>query len=153
MQLLVPTKIQSQLVQALTAAQSKEIGGIMMGEHLGPDLFRLEEITVQTHSGTLATFVRAVLGVMKPLRRFFDRTDRNYERFNYLGEWHSHPSFVPTPSPQDHRTMTEMVHDERLGANFLALFIVKLGPDGRLESSVTVYRAELPPMSGLVILQ
>lgn len=123
-----------------------------MAEHTGPDTFRLEDITIQTHSGTLATFVRAVLGLLVPLRRFFELTGRDYERFNYLGEWHSHPSFAPTPSRRDHDTMIEMVQDPDLGAQFLALFIVKLTHERRLECSVTVYQPGMSPQSGSVVM-
>jgi len=153
MQLLVPLRIQQQLTEALGSAGTREIGGIMMGEHVGPNVFRIEEITVQSHSGTFATFVRAVFGVLMPLKRFFERTGRNYERFNYLGEWHSHPSFAPVPSPRDHQTMSSMVNSAELGAHFLALLIVKLGKSRYLESSVTVYQPGRPPSVGKVCLE
>src|ERR1051325_4751366 len=86
MQLLIPAEIASRLVDALTKAGQREIGGILMGEHVGTDTFRLREITVQRKRGTFATFVRIVSDILSPLRAFFDATKYEYTRFNYLGD-------------------------------------------------------------------
>src|SRR2546426_158241 len=105
MQLLVPPEITSRLVNALTEAGKREIGGILMGEHIGAETFRVKELTIQRKKGTFATFVRIVAEILAPLRAFFDATKHDYTRFNYLGEWHSHHSFLLEPSGQDHITM------------------------------------------------
>ena len=76
-----------------------------MGEHVGPDVFRVQDITIEVSGGTFAAFMRLVADVLGPLRAFFDRTQHNYTKFNYLGEWHSHHSFALSPSGRDHRTM------------------------------------------------
>jgi Prokaryotic homologs of the JAB domain len=55
----------------------------------------------------------------------------NFKRFNYLGEWHSHPSFLPEPSATDHKSMREMIEDPKLGANFVVLMVVKLNGAGQ----------------------
>lgn len=117
------------MVDVLKQAGSRETGGILMGEHVGEDTFRVAEITVQRQPGTIATFVRALADVAQALTRFFRRTNYEYTRFNYLGEWHSHPSFALEPSASDCLSMLEIVEDPDVGANFAVLMIVRLDGD------------------------
>jgi hypothetical protein len=110
----------------------------MMGEHAGPNLFVVREMTVH-RLGTFASFVRTVGDAIGKLRAFFQQTGNDYTRFNYLGEWHSHPSFEPYPSRTDDQSMLQIVQDEAVGANFAVLLIVKLGAKGELISTAHTY--------------
>jgi [CysO sulfur-carrier protein]-S-L-cysteine hydrolase len=74
------------------------------------------------------------------LADFFARTGHDYLRYNYLGEWHSHPRFQPIPSPEDRATMLELVKNPLVGANFAVLIIVRLRRWSRLELSATLFR-------------
>ena len=87
-------------------------------------------------------FTRLVDDIVKPLKRFFWRTGYNYRKFNYLGEWHSHPSFRPTPSRQDTQSMLEIVTDSDTGANFAILLIVRLKDVQEIEATATVFFPE-----------
>jgi len=122
-----------------------------MAEHSGMDEFTVREITVHRR-GTFASFFRRIEDALTILHRFFDRTKRDYQRFNYAGEWHSHPSFDPVPSPQDHESMRQIVSDKSVGANFAVLMVVKLDRNGVLGGTAHTY---LPSgevgMSNLVI--
>jgi hypothetical protein len=151
MQLLIPPEISQQLVEAMRQAGKREIGGILMGEHIGPDTFRVKEITIQRKGGTFAAFTRMVQGILSPLLAFFDTTKHDYTRFNYLGEWHSHHSFALVPSRPDHITMNNLVMDPQLGARFILLLLVKTGHHGQLEGSITVYQPNKPPFAGIII--
>jgi [CysO sulfur-carrier protein]-S-L-cysteine hydrolase len=151
MKLLVPPEITTQLVEALTQAGKREIGGILMGEHVGLDTFRVKELTIQRKGGTFAAFIRVVGEILAPLRKFFDSTRHDYKRFNYLGEWHSHHSFDLSPSDQDSATMLDIVMDQKLGAHFVVLFLVKLIQEDQIEGSVTVYQPNKSPFLGSVI--
>ncbi len=151
MQLLVPPEIASRLVNALSQAGQREIGGILMGEHVGAETFRVSDLTIQRKKGTFAAFVRIVVEILAPLREFFDTTKHDYTRFNYLGEWHSHHSFALEPSGKDHMTMYEMAMDPQLGSHFVVLLLVKLNDRAELEGSVIVYQANRKPFTGRVI--
>ena len=70
------------------------------------------------------------------LASFFARSGNDYARFNYLGEWHSHPSFDLAPSRTDIAAMSRLV--EEPGMTFAVLMIVRL----RMLRFLTV-RAEL----------
>lgn len=137
MQIRVPDAVARQLVDALTQAGVREVGGVMMGEHVGEDLFSVAEITVQ-RAGTVATFVRAIWDAVTSLKQFFAKKDHQYTRFNYLGEWHSHPSFQLHPSDRDSATMWGIVEDPEVGANFAVLLIVRMR-DCELDGRAFVY--------------
>ena len=139
MQLLIPQKVVKQLKRELKRAGSKEIGGLLLGEYVEEGYFRIVEITVQHSGGTNAEFLRQPGRHQTELDAFFARTGNDYSRFNYLGEWHSHPSFEAIPSARDICTMQSIVEDPSVGVNFLVLLIVKLSR-WDIEVSATAFR-------------
>ncbi|NQT56411.1 MAG: Mov34/MPN/PAD-1 family protein [Desulfobacteraceae bacterium] len=144
MKILLPQKIADQLQAELKKAHTREIGGVLMGEHVDEGMFRIVEITCQRKGGSIFNFIREVGVHVRALMRFFRRTDHYYKRFNYLGEWHSHPSFSVEPSTKDFQSMFEIVSDNTVKANFLVLVIVKLSGENYLEISATGF---LPNMT------
>src|SRR5438552_2278187 len=117
MRLLIPTIIINRLKYEL-CGRLREIGSVLVGEHVSGDVFRVADISVQRQGGALAHFVRDPVHHKEFLSEFFSRTGHDYLRFNYIGEWHSHPSFQPLPSQSDLETMYEIVNDPEVGANF-----------------------------------
>jgi integrative and conjugative element protein (TIGR02256 family) len=104
---------------------SREIGGILMGEQVGPDHFRVVDFSVDNTTGTRAHFVRSPEHHAAELKKFFQRTGSDFRRFNYLGEWHSHPSYAVRPSHEDIASMQSLVDGER-DIDFSVLLIVRL---------------------------
>ncbi|MCY3722026.1 MAG: Mov34/MPN/PAD-1 family protein [Candidatus Poribacteria bacterium] len=139
MKIHLPTDIQKRLIRALEKAGPHEIGGVLMGEHIDESEFRIVDLTIQGQSGSVAFFIRLVTDTVKPLKRFFKRTRYNYRKFNYLGEWHSHPSFSPVPSQKDIQSMQEIVNDPDTNANFVILLIVKIKKAQEIEATATVF--------------
>ena len=139
MKIHLPTDIQKRLIPALEKAGSYEIGGVLMGEHINKAEFRIVDLTIQEQFGSIAFFIRLVADIVKPLKGFFKRTGYNYRKFNYLGEWHSHPSFSPVPSQKDIQSMQEIVTDSDTGANFVTLLIVKIKKAQEIEATATVF--------------
>ena len=136
--LILPPDQHELVLAALRWAGRRAVGGILMGEHAGPNLFVVREMTVHRR-GAFASFVRRIEDAVGKLRAFFQNTGHDYTRFNYLGEWHSHPSFSPYPSKTDDFSMLQIVQDENVGANFAVLMIIKLGLDGELIATVHTY--------------
>jgi integrative and conjugative element protein (TIGR02256 family) len=145
MRLVVPTTILKRLQRELRRGGAREIGGLLMGEHVGEDVFRLVDFSVQHAGGTHASFERDPARHRAQLDEFFGRTGRDYSRFNYLGEWHSHPRFEPLPSAADIATMQSMVEDPAVGANFLVLLIARRTGRRRTELSATAFRPGMEP--------
>lgn len=139
MQIHLPESSAQKLIKALKQAGSKEIGGILMGEYLSPQVYRIADLTIQAQPGTLASFLRLPRSVLRPLQTFFQKTGNQFTRFNYLGEWHSHPLYSIEPSSVDCNSMWEIVSDPNVGANFAVLLVVKLNASGQLEGGVTIF--------------
>jgi proteasome lid subunit RPN8/RPN11 len=144
MKLLLPHRIIKRLRRKLRG-RIREIGGIMVGEHVGRDEFRVADISFQKRGGTIAHFVRDPAHHKAFLADFFAKSGNDYKRFNYFGEWHSHPAFEPLPSGEDFRTMYELVEDPEVGVNFAVLIIVRLRGWSTVELSATLFRPGYMP--------
>ena len=114
------------LTAALARADLRETGGQLFGEQLAPSNFLVTELTVQARPGTFARFIVDLVQAAREAVRFFDRTEHRYARFNYIGEWHSHPSFDLHPSQTDAETMRQLVRDPDFRGKFAVLMIVRL---------------------------
>ncbi len=114
------------LREALERAGTREIGGQLFGEQLARSDFRVTDVSVQTKRGSFARFVVDLLQAARDALHFFDRTQHRYTRFNYIGEWHSHPSFDVRPSGTDVATMRRLVQDPDFRGTFAVLVIVRL---------------------------
>lgn len=146
MKILLAAQVTKRLRRELRRAGSREIGGLLMGEDLGGGLFRIVEVSVQRSGGTHACFIRNPKDHQVYLEAFFARTGQDYTRFNYLGEWHSHPSFDAVPSGTDVETMQSIVSDPDVGANFLVLLIARrMGKE--IEATATVFMPQTMPFS------
>lgn len=99
---------------------------MLFAEQLAPAHFRLMDFSTDLYSGTHTNFRRDPRLHQKALDEFFDRTGRDFGRFNYLGEWHSHPSFAVNPSVEDVQTMVDLVENPRSAITFALLLIVRL---------------------------
>lgn len=121
----LPNDQRARFCKRLRRAGTREIGGILMGEQVAPDHFRIVDFSVDETTGTAAHFVRSPDHHAEALESFFRRTGSNFRRFNYLGEWHSHPSFPVRPSQEDIMSMQGLVDGER-DIDFSALVVVRL---------------------------
>jgi hypothetical protein len=126
MRLKIPNDQVTALHKALSSAGAKEIGGQIFGEQLAPSDFLASELTFQKRHGTFSRFIVDLIQTARDALQFFDRTKHRYTRFNYIGEWHSHPSFNVYPSVTDVETMRELVRDSDFKGNFAVLIITKL---------------------------
>lgn len=139
MRIKLTTPVARRLSRELRKAGRREIGGLLMGEHVEPNVFKIVDISVQRSGGSRACFIRQPQEHREDLDRFFKRTGSDYRRFNYLGEWHSHPSFHATPSAMDLDTMQTIVEDPTVGVNFLVLLIARIGGGDEIQLSVTAF--------------
>lgn len=108
----------------LVAAGRCEIGGILMGQQLSRGHFRIVDFSVDPERGGSGHFIRHPEYHREVLEAFFERTSSEFLRFNYLGEWHSHPSFPVFPSEKDVDAMKCLVEEEH-GIDFAVLLIAR----------------------------
>jgi proteasome lid subunit RPN8/RPN11 len=136
----VPYTIARGLKRYLRSAGSNEIGGILLAEQIRPDFFRIVQFTVDETKGTRSTFTRAEHQHSEALDQFHKEKGYEFHKYNYLGEWHSHPSFSVRPSARDRITMQSIVK----GSNDIPFAIFRLDYWLRLRASATVFRATHP---------
>ena len=126
MRLRLPSDQQELLCRALRRAGNKEIGGQIFGEQLAPSDFQATHLTFQKGPGRFARFIVDIVQAARDALRFFDRTGHCYTRFNYIGEWHSHPNFGIRPSGTDLATMQHLVLDHDFQGDFAVLMLARL---------------------------
>ena len=139
MRILIPASVAHRIAKILKRRGLTETGGVLMGEHVSVGEFRIVDFTVQRRRGTFASFLRLPNYHKGPLESFFKRTDNNFRRFNYLGEWHSHPSFEVRPSGSDIAAMREIVDDVATNAIFAVLVIVRLRQPDMIEAGAFLF--------------
>lgn len=125
--------------KALSRAGTREIGGVLVGEHVADEQFRVVDLSVQRTGGTESCFVRKPEKHRRFMQRFFRRTGTDYTRFNYLGEWHSHPLYLPVPSTIDLAQMQLIVQDGPNAPLFAVLLIIRLDGRERIELGATAF--------------
>ena len=152
MQLMIPSNVRREMQRHIRRAGKREIGGILMGEEVGAELFRIVKFSVDSVSGTRARFVRDADHHDRELRSFFERTGTDYRRYNYLGEWHTHPSFDVHPSLQDMASMEDLVSGSR-DVNFAVLFIAQVRWLWRFQCSAYLFVRGCPPKQVEVIYE
>ncbi|MDW9419015.1 Mov34/MPN/PAD-1 family protein [Sinorhizobium meliloti] len=138
MELSIPTEIRRRMRRALLQSGRREVGGILMGRQISPGRFEIADFSLDDLSGERAHFVRDIEHHVEALSRFFDRTGHDYGSYNYLGEWHSHPSFSVNPSAMDILSMRNLV-DHEGSIDFAVLLIVKLSRFLRFTASATLH--------------
>lgn len=126
---------------ALINAGENEIGGVLFGEHLGEEDFRLIEFTQQRLNGNAMSFQRIASEARTSLKRLSTDHGNDHTRFNYLGEWHSHPNTSAAPSQVDYITMKNLLADPETSANFLVLMILRVSEGRDIELSINTFLA------------
>lgn len=124
--LFLPRDVRKRLHKAVRKAGRREVGGVLMAEQIEPGRFHLADFSLDSQTGGAAHFVRSVADHRAALSAFFEKTGGDFGRFNYLGEWHSHPNHLPIPSPEDSRSMESLVGGEQ-DIPFAVLLIVQAG--------------------------
>jgi hypothetical protein len=145
MQIELATGIGARLRQALRQAGRREIGGMLFAEQLAPAHFQLMDFSLDLYSGSRVHFRRDPQAHQLAMNAFFEKTGRDFGRFNYLGEWHSHPSFSVAPSIEDTETMQSLVENRTWTISFALLLIVRLRFRLWMDYSLTTFVCNYPP--------
>lgn len=140
-EVILSLKCAKKLERELRVAGNNEIGGVLAAEQMTEGKFIVRALSVQ-RNGTSTSFVRDPIYHRKFMRRFHRLTGNQPQRFNYLGEWHSHPSFLALPSKPDLVAMDKEIHDTEQTAAFLVLLIIKLDKNAELVGSTHAFRRE-----------
>lgn len=105
-------------------ATDAEAGGILIGRRIvDSDDVIVDDVTVPS-SGDISSrfqFVRAREPAQAVLNAAWQKSAGTQ---NYLGEWHTHPEDVPTPSHQDINNWCRIVSDTEFEGSSLLFVIV-----------------------------
>lgn len=127
----------------------REIGGWLVAEQISAGKFELVGFTVDFAIGTRDRFHSLPQLHDAQFDNILLKAKDRSGRVDYLGEWHSHPTFSPEPSTIDLATMTHMV--EETGPMFAALLIVRLRNFLSIHATMTTFQRSRRPERGTVI--
>ena len=139
MKLVIPLSLSVRFIDNLREANDREIGGVLFAEQKAYSEFHLLDATFQMIGGDTYSFERDGEKAQKNLRRLHRCYSGTPQRFNYFGEWHSHPHSAVIPSHVDTRTMWQILHNTDETVNFIVLLIVKLVQQSSLDTGATVF--------------
>lgn len=142
--IILDSRIRRKFSDQLRRAGAREIGGILFGEQVATGRFRLVGFSTDNATGSAAHFHRSTDRHSDELEKFFERTGNDFGRYNYLGEWHSHPMFPVLPSDQDCMSMLDLVRGEA-NISFAALLIVRLDWFLFLKAGATMFSQHRNP--------
>lgn len=149
LQLNVPQTLVERMRLCLARGGVREIGGWLVAEQISAGHFELVDFTVDFSIGTLDRFQSLPKRHDGQFDNILRMANGRKGRVDYLGEWHSHPTFPPKPSDIDIATMKQMI--EGTGPSFAALLIVRLQNLISIEATVTIFQRNYHPMSGCLI--
>lgn len=144
-ELILPDTIVGRMSVSVQRAKDREIGGILMARQVVPGCFVIVDFSVDELTGERAHFVRDPAFHSAFLDQFFEKTGNDYERYNYLGEWHSHPQLPIVPSLTDLKSMENLVNCER-SIPFAVLLIVRSDSLSEFIASATFHQRGTVPM-------
>ncbi|TKD13770.1 hypothetical protein FBT96_19055 [Rhodobacter capsulatus] len=148
--LTVPRSQLANLQIYLAQGGKREIGGWLVAEQIAPGEFELVGLTVDLETGTRDRFDSLPEPHSKQMDRILLENSGRVGRVDYLGEWHSHPTFPPIPSKIDLTSMMHMV--ENSGPSFAALVIVRLMRNASIQATITTFqRGQMPEVGRLII--
>ena len=140
MKLRIPRPTIEAWMHDLTRAGPREIGGVLFGEQIKEGDFRIVDAARQRLGrGTKARFHRRGGQARNHILALHDRLGGDARRFNYLGEWHSHPNAPVVPSTRDEITMHQLLADQAGAVNFLVLVIVRLTRSDTMDIGAQTY--------------
>lgn len=104
-----------------------ESGGILMGYYIDDYSFYVTDLSVPSErdSSSRFTFIRSFINAQKFIKSLFINSKG---KKIYLGEWHTHPEKIPTPSFTDLKSFEDQLNKNQLNSKFI--FMIILGTNG-----------------------
>jgi len=113
-----------------------ESGGILLGYYIEDSSFTLTDVTIPTDldKSSRFNFIRAKKSAQKAINKYFKESGG---KKIYLGEWHSHPENLPTPSNLDCKSIKEQISLNKLNSEIIFMIII-----GTIGLSISVVTAK-----------
>ena len=125
--IILTNEVRNIILETCKKSGKREIVGMLFAQHFSTNEFKVLEVTVaMEYLGTMSRFIRGIVSGLRQLAKFYKYHNYFYSKYNYLGDWHSHPNFKFYPSATDDASMFKLLYDVEVGAYFLVLLIVKI---------------------------
>ena len=122
-----------------------EAGGVLMGYYIDDYSFYISDLTIPAQSDISSrfTFIRSFKNAQKIIAQFFKKSKG---KKIYLGEWHTHPEKMPTPSSTDLNSFKKQLGTNEL--NSKCIFMIIIGTKGIYAASycksVLINKIQIP---------
>ncbi len=137
MKIIIPQKITKIIYNQVKKHSPNETKGALFARRINDELFEIDAVYLEKKIGSFAFVVLENNSKYKEFQKKYNKTHHfDFKNHNYIGDWHSHPSFELIPSGYD---IKEVQNDlEKSNANFLIQIIVKVSND-RLIGNAFLY--------------
>ena len=100
-----------------------EAGGILMGYYIDDYSFYVSDLSTPSENDKRSrfNFIRSFINAQKFIERFFKSSKG---KKIYLGEWHTHPEKLPTPSSTDLKSFEVQLKNNKLNSKFIFMIII-----------------------------
>lgn len=104
-----------------------ESGGILMGYYIDDYSFYISDCSTPSKRDKSSRFhfLRSAINAQKFIERKFKSSKG---KKIYLGEWHTHPERLPSPSPTDLISFKDQLKKNEMNSSFL--FMIIFGTEG-----------------------
>lgn len=148
MKIIIREEIADRILNQVRKYSPNETKGALFAHKIDDNTFEIEDVYFEKRIGS---FVFVSLENSLRYKKFQKEYDRkhhyDYRNHNYIGDWHSHPSFALFPSGYDSNEVVDELKESN--ANFLIQIIVQekenklIGNCFLYNSSVTAKQIEL----------
>lgn len=125
MKIIIPKKLTKKIFIQVKKCRLNETKGALFARKISDEMFEVDDVYIEKKVGSFA-FVELVNNEKYQVYQncYHEKSGHDYIHHNYIGDWHSHPSFVLYPSSYD---IEEVKKDlKKSNARFLVQVIVKI---------------------------
>lgn len=125
MKIIIPKKLTKKIFNQVKKCRLNETKGALFACKISDEIFEVDDVYIEKKIGSFA-FVELVNNEKYQVYQkcYHEKNGYDYVNHNYIGDWHSHPSFELYPSSFD---MAEVKKDlKKSNAKFLVQIIVKI---------------------------
>lgn len=151
MKIIIPKLIAAKIYNQVIKYSPNETKGALFAKKISNELFEIDDIYIEKNVGSFA-FVTLINNkkYQKFQKTYHEKNNNDYVRHNYIGDWHSHPSFELNPSSFDIKEVKEDL--KASNAKFLIQIIVKAENENLIGNAFYFNRKVFAKKIDLIIL-
>lgn len=125
MKIIVPKEISERIYKQVDKNGVNETKGALFAEQTGNEEFLIEDVYMsKTKGNTVFSNLINNCAYKRFEKKYFKKHSFDYEKHNYIGDWHSHPLYECVPSNFDKKELMEEL--SKSNAIFLIQVILKI---------------------------